>query len=187
MRLVIQRVLEAGVSVGGQQISQIKQGMLILLGITPGDNSETVKKYVNKVLKLRIWPEIVKKPAQEPKEKTDGETDKKEEEKVSDTSSENSTPGRAPKTWDSNVVDNGFEILVVSQFTLYGILKGNKPDFHLAMNPDDAIKLYDEFVNLLKSSYKPEKIQTGKFGEYMHVNLVNDGPVTLIIDSEKDK
>lgn len=76
--------------------------------------------------------------------------------------------------------------MVVSQFTLYGVLKGNKPDFHLAMNPDDAIKLYDQFVADLRKMYKPERIQTGKFGHYMNVHLIGDGPVTLVLESEPE-
>ncbi len=76
--------------------------------------------------------------------------------------------------------------MVVSQFTLYGVLKGNKPDFHLALNPTDAIKLYEQFIADLRKMYKPERIQTGRFGEYMNVDFINDGPVTLIIESEPE-
>ena len=157
---------------------------MILLGITQGDNSELVKKYVNKVLKLRIWNEIPKKPETAPTQNIKEGTNI-EETKIGEAES-NQTPPKGPKTWDSNVVDNGYEIMVVSQFTLYGVLKGNKPDFHLALNPDEANKLYNEFVDSLKKSYKQDKIQTGKFGEMMAVHLINDGPVTLILDSEKD-
>ena len=190
MRLIVQRCLESAVSVENSEISRIGKGMMILLGITPGDNSELVKKYVSKVLKLRIWPEIQKKteatPIQDLKE-GDKPSDSNEEKKISDDSDSTPTPtSKGPKTWDSNVVDNGFDIMVVSQFTLYGVLKGNKPDFHLALNPDEAVKLYNEFVDLLKKNYKEDRVKSGKFGEYMHVHLINDGPVTLILDSDKD-
>jgi D-aminoacyl-tRNA deacylase len=159
--------------------------MLVLLGITQGDNQDTVKKYVQKLLKLRIWNEIPKKKPQTTTQTTTETMENKEEEKVEKPEEANSS--KKLKTWDSNVIDNQYEILLVSQFTLYGVLKGNKPDFHNALNPDEAIKLYEDFIDLLKITYKEDKIQTGKFGQYMNVSLVNDGPVTLIIDSEKDK
>lgn len=83
------------------------------------------------------------------------------------------------KTWSTSVKDNNFEILLVSQFTLYSYFKGNKPDFHLALNPLEAEPLYDYFVETLRSIYSKEKISTGKFGHMMEVSLVNDGPVTM--------
>lgn len=83
------------------------------------------------------------------------------------------------KTWSTSVKDNGFEILLVSQFTLYSFFKGNKPDFHLALNPVEAEPLYDYFVETLKTIYNKDKISTGKFGHMMEVSLVNDGPVTM--------
>jgi len=183
MRLVVQRVLECSVSVNKQELSRTGKGMLILLGITKDDTLETVKKYAQKSLKLRIWNEIPKKDTSNktensPQDPQIKQTEEKEEEKE---------VIKEPKTWDSNVVDNDYDIMVVSQFTLYGILKGNKPDFHLALNPKEALVLYESFVNELKKMYKPEKIQTGRFGEYMAVDYVNDGPVTLIIDSKEDK
>lgn len=70
------------------------------------------------------------------------------------------------------------EILLVSQFTLYSILKGNKPDFHNALGPDEALKMYSIFLETLSKKH-PGKIQAGKFGEHMEVSLVNDGPVTI--------
>lgn len=180
MRFVVQRVLESAVSIDGKEVSRIGQGMMVLIGITQGDTPDIAKKYVNKILKLRIWPEIVKAKAINGVKETN-----QEEEKKSDSSPEvPKENGRALKTWDSNVVDNNFDIMVVSQFTLYGIMKGNKPDFHNALNPQEAVKIYDGFVEQLRKSYKADKVQTGGFGEYMHVHLVNDGPVTLIIDSD---
>lgn len=87
------------------------------------------------------------------------------------------------KSWNSNVVQSGFDIMVVSQFTLYGHLKGNKPDFHMALEHDLANDLYLKFVNYLKSKYVPERIQTGSFGHYMNVELENDGPVAIVLES----
>ncbi|ESS28863.1 histidyl-tRNA synthetase [Toxoplasma gondii] len=88
------------------------------------------------------------------------------------------------KSWASCVVDRDYEVLVVSQFTLMGHLKkGNKPDFHAAMSPDQARSLFEKVVAEMRRQYKPEKIQTGKFQNYMRVELVNDGPVTILVDS----
>ena len=81
--------------------------------------------------------------------------------------------------WKECVKSKNYEILLVSQFTLYSILKGNKPDFHKALEPDKAMKLYNAFVENLRSIYIAEKIQTGLFGEMMEVSLINDGPVTI--------
>lgn len=81
--------------------------------------------------------------------------------------------------WKESVKSLNLEILLVSQFTLYSILKGNKPDFHNALEPESARKLYDEFVKVLRSKHTPEKIQTGMFGEMMDVSLNNEGPVTI--------
>lgn len=81
------------------------------------------------------------------------------------------------RNWASSVKDNDYGILVVSQFTLYSFFKGNKPDFHKAMNPTEAIVLYDLFMETLKK--KHSKVAAGKFGAMMDVSLVNDGPVTM--------
>ena len=180
MRLVIQRVLESAVSVDGKEISKAGKGLLVLLGITKTDNKETVDKYANKVLKLRLWDEIPKK--QEKEESTEKVEGDKEEQK----NDGNGAPKKL-KTWNTNVMENEGDIMVVSQFTLYGILKGNKPDFHGALSPEEAVVLYNDFVEKLKKNYAPDRIKTGQFGAYMNVHLVNDGPVTLIVDSEKDK
>lgn len=83
------------------------------------------------------------------------------------------------KKWDLNLVDKGFEVLIVSQFTLYAVLKGNRPDFHNAMNPNQAIEVYQQFVQAAREKYDPSKVQTGSFGEYMNVHTVGDGPVTI--------
>ena len=81
--------------------------------------------------------------------------------------------------WKESVKSQNFEILLVSQFTLYYIMKGNKPDFHQAMENDKAKLLFDKLVDCIKKKYDENKIKTGKFGEYMNVELINDGPVTL--------
>jgi D-tyrosyl-tRNA(Tyr) deacylase len=76
-------------------------------------------------------------------------------------------------------MDIGGEVLAVSQFTLYGIMKGNKPDFHGAMGAEQAKDLFDHYVNSLKKKYSPERIQTGKFQHLMEVGSIINGPVTI--------
>ena len=90
------------------------------------------------------------------------------------------------KAWGAAVPDFDGEILVVSQFTLFGTLKkGNKPDFHLSMKPDEAKALYNDTVEMFKKTYKADKIQTGEFQATMDVKLTNDGPVTLQLDTDE--
>ncbi|CAL4093709.1 unnamed protein product, partial [Meganyctiphanes norvegica] len=93
------------------------------------------------------------------------------------------------KRWHLSVKDAGLEVLCVSQFTLYCELQGNKPDYRKAMGGDAAEQFYTEFLNQMKKQYKPEMIKDGKFGATMQVNIQNDGPVTINIDSpmKKDK
>ena len=91
------------------------------------------------------------------------------------------------KAWATNLVENDYEILCVSQFTLYHQLKGTKPDFHDAMENGKARAMYESFLEYLGKQYKPERIWPGAFGQYMNVEIVGDGPVTLVIDSIKDE
>lgn len=88
--------------------------------------------------------------------------------------------------WKKCITDIDGELLLVSQFTLYARPNGKKPDFSHSMKPDEAQNLYNKFVELVKNSYKPEKVQTGQFQALMEVELVNDGPVTMIFESAKD-
>lgn len=83
------------------------------------------------------------------------------------------------KSWNGSVMEINGEIMVVSQFTLYGILKGNKPDFHASMEADKAKQLFNYLVDELKNKYSPERIQTGKFQALMEVGSVINGPVTI--------
>lgn len=87
------------------------------------------------------------------------------------------------KAWDQSVMQRNFEVLLVSQFTLYGILKGNKPDFHVAMSPAKAKPFYASLVEKFQRSYSADSVKDGVFGAMMKVSLVNDGPVTMQIDS----
>ena len=149
MRIVIQRVLEASVSIDRKVISKIEEGMLILLGIEDADTEEDVEWLCNKLTKLRIF------------------------------SDENDA-----MNLDINQIEGSF--LVVSQFTLHAMTKkGNRPSFIKAARPEKAIPLYETFLKRL-SFISGRPVQCGKFGAMMEVALVNDGPVTIIMDT-KDK
>ncbi len=151
MRIVVQRVLRGQVSVNSEIVSQIDRGLMVLCGITHGDNVLDIEYLAQKLLKLKLWPDA------------------------------------QGKAWSSNLVDNSYEILLVSQFTLYHQLKGTKPDFHDAMHGDDALPLYNSFLEYLKKNYHEGRVKPGAFGQYMNVEIVGDGPVTLVIDSIKDE
>ncbi|XP_066313724.1 uncharacterized protein [Miscanthus floridulus] len=90
---------------------------------------------------------------------------------------------KTEKAWDRSVMQRNFEVLLVSQFTLYGILKGSKPDFHVAMPPAKAKPFYASLVEKFQRSYSADSVKDGVFGTMMKVSLVNDGPVTMQIDS----
>jgi D-aminoacyl-tRNA deacylase len=87
--------------------------------------------------------------------------------------------------WEKSVMDKDYEVLCISQFTLFSTLKGNKPQFRQAMKSDTSLDVYMKVLSELGRLYKPDKIQRGQFGEKMEVNIVNDGPVTIILDSKK--
>ncbi len=148
MRIVIQRVKEASVTIGGTLKSSIGQGMMILVGICDEDTDEDIEYLCQKVVKLRIFDDsegVMNLPVTE-------------------------------------VAGSG--ILVVSQFTLMASTKkGNRPSYIHASKPDFAVPMYEKFVAKLQSLYGKE-IQTGTFGADMKVSLVNDGPVTIIMDSQ---
>ena len=150
MRIVIQRVSEASVSVGGELISKIEKGMMILLGIEDADTEEDVDWLCNKLSKLRIF------------------------------SDENDA-----MNLDINQIDGSF--LVVSQFTLHAMTKkGNRPSFIRAARPEKAIPIYEKFLSEIESAgFK--KVIHGEFGADMQINLTNDGPVTIILDTDEWK
>ncbi|CAH8477113.1 unnamed protein product [Schistosoma turkestanicum] len=87
------------------------------------------------------------------------------------------------RRWDKSVKDLDLEILCVSQFTLYSELKGNKLDFHCAMDPKLSKEIYSQLINRLQKNYNEEKVKDGIFGTMMDVSLINDGPVTITLDS----
>lgn len=146
MRVLLQRVSEASVIIGGEEKSRIGRGVLLFLGIEKIDGPEDIDWLTRKILALRIFPD--------------------EEGKMN----------RA-------LPDVGGEILVVSQFTLHArVKKGTRPSFERAAAPDIAIPLYEGFVSSLEAR-RGGPVATGEFGAMMDVQLVNDGPVTIWIDS----
>ncbi|CAM6112643.1 unnamed protein product [Calypogeia fissa] len=89
------------------------------------------------------------------------------------------------KGWDLSVMQQNYEVLLVSQFTLYGQLKGNKLDFHVAMPPERAKPFYESLVQRVSNAYRADAVKDGLFGAMMQVHLVNDGPVTIQLDTQK--
>ena len=149
MRLVIQRVKEASVSIGGTLHSTIGQGLMILIGICDEDTDEDIEFLCQKVLKMRIFDD------------SEGVM--------------NIAVGE--------VAESG--LLVVSQFTLMASTKkGNRPSYIHASKADFAVPMYEKFVSRLRE-LSGKEVQTGVFGANMQVALVNDGPVTIIMDSQQ--
>lgn len=146
MRLVIQRVLEAGVRIGGVVKSSIGKGLLVLVGFEEADNSHDLEYIAKKLVNMRIFSDVEGK-------------------------------------MNFSVKETRGEILLVSQFTLFAdTRKGNRPSFVRAAKQDQAIPLYENFILLVEKELG-SKVQTGVFGADMKVSLVNDGPLTITIDS----
>lgn len=145
MRLCIQRVSRAKVTVDSKIIGQIDCGALVLIGIKKEDPESAIEYLINKLIHLRMFKD---------------ENDR----------------------MNLSLLDKKYSCLIVSQFTLYGdCTSGRRPSFINTESPERAEKLYTSFVENLKI-YLP--VQTGAFGAYMQVELVNDGPVTFLIDSK---
>lgn len=147
MRVVIQRVQNASVSIEKKLFSSIDKGLLILVGIEEADNAEDIDWLCRKIIDLRIFADSEGKMNLSVKE-VDG------------------------------------DILVISQFTLHASTKkGNRPSYLKAAKPDVAIPLYESFTTVLSNLYQ-KPVKTGVFGADMQVSLINDGPVTICIDSK---
>ena len=145
MRLVIQRVTHASVTVDQEVIGKIEKGFLVLMGVGASDDEAMADKYLKKMLGLRIF------------EDENGKT-------------------------NLSLADVGGELLVISQFTLYAdCRKGNRPSFIKAGAPDMANRLYEYFMERCRQYVK--RVERGEFGADMKVELLNDGPFTLMLDS----
>ncbi len=148
MKVVIQRVSKASVTIENEVTASIKNGLLVLLGIVHEDTKEDITWLCNKIMNLRIFND------------------------------EN-------EVMNKSLLDIDGDVIVVSQFTLHASTKkGNRPSYIKAAKPDIAIPLYNSFVSHLETLLN-KKVQTGEFGADMKVQLLNDGPVTIIIDSKQ--
>ncbi len=147
MRLVIQRVSRASVSVENEIIGQIEKGLLVLLGIEQADSEEDIDWLIQKTIQMRIFSD--------------------EEGKM-----------------NCSLQAIQGDLLVVSQFTLHASTKkGNRPSFIAAARPEQAIPLYESFIHKAQTALG-KAVQSGSFGADMKVDLLNDGPVTILIDSK---
>lgn len=147
MRVVIQRVTEASVTINGKIKSAIQHGFMILLGIEESDNQEDIEWLCKKITALRVFDD-------------------------------------EQGVMNKSIMDINGEILLVSQFTLMASTKkGNRPSYIKAAKPEISIPLYEDFCKTLTASLgKP--IGTGEFGADMKVSLINDGPVTICMDTK---
>lgn len=144
MRLVVQRVKNAKVTVDNRVTGKINDGFLVLLGVTHSDTKDTADFLVKKLCNLRVFKD---------------ENDK----------------------MNLSIKDINGELLIVSQFTLYAdCQKGNRPSFVNSAKPEYANELYEYFVSETRKEVK--NVQTGEFGAHMDVELLNDGPVTIILE-----
>ncbi len=144
MRAVIQRVKQSSVTVDGEVVGKIDQGLLVLLAIHTDDTEPMIEKMAHKIANLRIFEDDQGKMSR-------------------------------------SVQDVGGSVLVVSQFTLYGdVRKGNRPGFSNSAHPDKAKPFYEKVVDKIRA--QGIHTETGIFAAMMDVSLVNDGPVTIIID-----
>jgi D-tyrosyl-tRNA(Tyr) deacylase len=151
MRVVLQRVTRACVTVDGAVVGSIDRGVLCLLGFCtedtdPSKNEENLAWLCNKVLSARLWA-------------VDG------------------------KQWAGSCKSLGLPVLLVSQFTLHGSLTKPKPSFHRSLGTAAATALWGDAVRVFSAAHGAARIQTGTFGAMMQVELINDGPVTLALDT----
>jgi D-tyrosyl-tRNA(Tyr) deacylase len=147
MRVVLQRVTSATVTVSEKIVGEIQKGLLVLVGIEDADTQEDIDWLVTKITQLRIF-------------------------------------GDENEVMNLSIEEVNGDLLVVSQFTLHAATKkGNRPSYIKAARPEVAIPLYEKFVSALENKLN-KKVPTGIFGADMKVALLNDGPVTIIIDSK---
>jgi D-tyrosyl-tRNA(Tyr) deacylase len=144
MRIVLQRVSRAEVAIAGETVARIGPGLLLLVGLGPGDGPAQIEYWTRRIPELRLFPDAAGK-------------------------------------MNLSVLDLGGSLLAVPNFSLYAqVLKGRRPGFSGGAPPDRAAALFAAFVEALRGRGLP--VEAGRFGEHMEVSLVNDGPITLILD-----
>jgi D-tyrosyl-tRNA(Tyr) deacylase len=145
MRVLVQRVARASVTVGGERVAEIGRGYLALVGVTHDDSLATAGSLAAKTARLRVFADDA-------------------------------------GLMNLALTDVGGEVLAVSQFTLYAdARRGNRPSFTDAARPEHGEAVYEAFVAALRAESVP--VQTGIFGAHMHVELLNDGPVTILLEA----
>ncbi len=148
MRILIQRVKNASVTIDRERYSSIDAGLLVFLGIEEADESSDIDFLAAKLINLRLFDD-------------------------------------SNGVMNLSALDTGKEIMIISQFTLHASTrKGNRPSYIRAARPEQAIPLYEKFISRTEE-FLGRKVSTGIFGAMMEVNLINDGPVTIFIDSKK--
>jgi len=158
MRALVQRVSEGSVAVETpKHFAEIKKGMVILLGVKEGDTDEDLNFVADKCSNLRIFSR------RDPLNPGEDENEK----------------------MNLSLKDINGEVLVISQFTLYGdARKGNRPSFTDAARPEVAEEMYEKFIARMKNNLGDDKIKSGIFGAMMVVKILNDGPVTILVESK---
>ena len=147
MRLVVQRVLESSVTIGGRAVGRIGKGLMVLCGVEDGDTPDDVRYCVDKTVNLRVFEDEAGK-------------------------------------MNRSILEAGGEILAVSQFTLHGDVRhGRRPSLIRAARPELAVPMYEAYCAGLR--HAGVHVETGVFQADMQVSLINDGPVTLLIDSRR--
>jgi D-aminoacyl-tRNA deacylase len=158
MRVVLQRVSRAEVRIDAQTSGSIDHGFVVLVAFRTGDTVEALRWMADRIVSLRLFPDP-------PDDRARGERSR----------------GK-PSSFSRDLGDVAGDLLVISQFTLYGdTRRGRRPSFSDAAPPELAGPLYEQFVALLRER-APGRVATGEFGALMDVELVNDGPVTLVLD-----
>ena len=147
MKAVIQRVSQASVTIEGEKVADIQNGLLILVGFEDSDNQEDIDWLSSKIANFRIF-------------------------------------GDENGIMNLSLKDIAGDMIIVSQFTLHALTKkGNRPSYIKASKPEIAIPLYEQFIAQMEIELG-KKVQTGQFGADMKVSLLNDGPVTIVIDTK---
>jgi D-aminoacyl-tRNA deacylase len=145
MRILVQRVGRASVTIAGERVAQIGHGLLVLVGVAPADDEATARQLAAKTAKLRVFEDDA-------------------------------------DLMNLSLAEVAGEVLAVSQFTLYGdVRKGNRPSFTQAAGAEQGEAVYEVYVAALRA--EGVAVQTGVFGAHMHVELLNDGPVTIMLEA----